>query len=256
MKVTRSVIPNLFTLVNLFCGFASIVHSIEHNYALAAMMIVLGGIFDALDGLMARLTRSSSEFGVELDSLADLATFGMAPSVMVYMIYFNTINPLGMLLAALPALFGALRLARFNVQLVGFDKNFFRGLPIPAAAVTIVSFVYYFYDSSTPELASRSNLIVGGITVLTALLMVSTIKYETIPKFTKAGIAASPWRFSVFLVALTLVLATSGKAIFPLSILYIVFGAIRSFIAVIRGRFASDEDEFDEEEDGTHEFIR
>jgi CDP-diacylglycerol--serine O-phosphatidyltransferase len=258
MKVTRSVIPNLFTVVNLFCGFASIVHSMEHDYAAAAIMIVLGGIFDGLDGMMARLTRSSSEFGVELDSLADLATFGLAPSVMVYTLYFNTLNPLGMLLAALPAICGALRLARFNVQLVGFDKNYFRGLPIPAAAVTIVSFVYFHYDATSPAALQTSNVWLATLTILTALLMVSTIKYETIPKLTKSGIAAHPLQFAVFLIALTLIVATTGKAVFPLCALYILFGAIRSFIGYIRHRLAYTEEDEDvyEEDDSAHELVR
>jgi CDP-diacylglycerol--serine O-phosphatidyltransferase len=254
MKVTRSVVPNLFTIMNLFCGFASIIHSMEHDYSAAIIMIVLGSIFDALDGLMARLTHSSSEFGVELDSLSDIVTFGVAPSVMVYTLYFHTINPPGMLLAALPAICGALRLARFNVQLVGFDKNYFRGMPIPAAAVTLASFIYFHYDSSTPDALQMSNMAVLVITVVTSLLMVSTIKYDTIPKFTRSAIAARPMQFGAFLIALTLVIATLGKAIFPLCVAYIVFGAVRSFIGVIRHRMSNSEEDADEEE-GAHEIV-
>src|ERR1035437_92076 len=106
MKVTRSVIPNLFTITNLFCGFSSMVHTLEGDYKTACIMIVVGGIFDALDGVMARLTNSASEFGVELDSLADIVSFGVAPSLLVYGLCGRFMNPPGMLLAAHPAICG------------------------------------------------------------------------------------------------------------------------------------------------------
>jgi len=247
MKVTRSVIPNLFTISNLFCGFASMVHTIEHNYRLAAIMIVVGGIFDALDGVMARLTKSSSEFGVELDSLADIVSFGVAPSLLVYNAVGAFINPPGMLLSAMPAICGALRLARFNVQLVGFDKDYFRGLPIPSAAFLIVSYVYFYFD------AASANWMLNGtglmsVTIGVSLLMVSTIKYETIPKFSKKSITAHPAVFTAFVAGLTITIATLGAAIFPLMVLYVVVGAVRSGVLYVRRRFDAEEIELDEDE--------
>src|SRR5436305_1351453 len=113
--------------MNLFCGFFAIVKATEGSYQTAAWLIVLAGTFDALDGAMARITNSSSEFGVELDSLADVVSFGTAPAFILYSAYFHNLETIGVMLAALPALCGALRLARFNVQLVGFDKDYFRG---------------------------------------------------------------------------------------------------------------------------------
>src|SRR5438067_7342303 len=113
--------------MNLFCGFFAIVKASERTtpgIRSAAWLIVLGGLFDALDGVMARLTKSSSEFGVELDSLADIVTFGVAPSAILYKAFFFQYPGIGLLLAALPAICGAVRLARFNVQLVGFDKDY------------------------------------------------------------------------------------------------------------------------------------
>jgi CDP-diacylglycerol--serine O-phosphatidyltransferase len=228
IKVTRSVIPNLFTVMNLFCGFLAIVAAADHEYMRAGWMIVLGGVFDTLDGVMARLTRSSSEFGVELDSLCDAVTFGVAPSFLVYQLYFHALNPAGVLIAALPAIAGALRLARFNVQLVGFDKDYFRGLPIPSAALLIVSYVNFFYDSTSAVALARSNAILAVLTVAASLLMVSTIKYDTIPKFSRAGVAAHPIKFAAFVAGLTLAIATRGQAIFPLFVVYIVAGAVRS----------------------------
>jgi CDP-diacylglycerol--serine O-phosphatidyltransferase len=254
MKVTRSVIPNLFTITNLFCGFSSMVHTLEGDYKTACIMIVVGGIFDALDGVMARLTNSSSEFGVELDSLADVVSFGLAPSLLVYGLTGRYMNPPGMLLAATPAICGALRLARFNVQLVGFDKNYFRGLPIPSAAFLIVSYVYFYFDG-----ASDSVLVNGfglmGITIIVSLLMVSTIKYDTIPKFTRKAVAAHPFKFASFVAGLTLAIVTLGKAIFPLMALYILAGAVVSFVTYVRKKTSAEEDPSLFDDESTQEIV-
>src|SRR4030066_426845 len=145
-RLTSSVIPNLFTAINLFCGFLSILSASEGNFNYAAWLIIVAAVFDALDGLVARLTNSSSELGVELDSLSDIISFGCAPSFLIYSTYFHTLEILGIILSSLPLITGGFRLARFNIQLVGFEKTFFIGLPIPTAALTLASFVLAFYD--------------------------------------------------------------------------------------------------------------
>jgi CDP-diacylglycerol--serine O-phosphatidyltransferase len=153
MRVTRSVIPNLFTLANLFCGFAAIVACFEGHLDRAALLIITAGVFDMLDGVVARITRSTSEFGVELDSLCDAVSFGVAPSAMLYQAMFHDWHQWGLLLASLPALAGVLRLARFNIQLTSMeDKLYFRGMPIPAGAFMIVSYLALWLPSeSIPE---------------------------------------------------------------------------------------------------------
>jgi CDP-diacylglycerol--serine O-phosphatidyltransferase len=145
MKITRAVVPSLFTVLNAFCGFLSILNSSQGKIEMAAWFIVLGGIFDSLDGIMARITRSSSQFGVELDSLSDVVTFGAAPSFMVYQAHLSTLGSLGVLMSSLPLVMGSIRLARFNVQLVGFEKDYFKGLPIPAAAIALCAFLLQYY---------------------------------------------------------------------------------------------------------------
>ncbi|HES60210.1 MAG TPA: CDP-diacylglycerol--serine O-phosphatidyltransferase, partial [Caldithrix sp.] len=145
-RVTRSVIPNLFTAMNLFSGFLSILNASEGNYHYAAWLIIVAAVFDALDGAVARLTKSSSELGVELDSLSDIVSFGAAPAFLIYQTYLFSYQPLGVLISASLVLAGGFRLARFNVQLVGFDKNYFSGLPIPISALTISSFILGFYN--------------------------------------------------------------------------------------------------------------
>ncbi|MBC8124554.1 MAG: CDP-diacylglycerol--serine O-phosphatidyltransferase, partial [Candidatus Kapabacteria bacterium] len=182
MRVTRSVIPNLFTLANLFCGFAAIVASFEGRLSQAALLVVMAGIFDMLDGVVARITRSTSEFGVELDSLCDAVSFGVAPSVILYVAFFSHWQQWGLLVASLPALAGVLRLARFNVQLTSMeDKLYFRGMPIPAGAFTIVSYVYLWHSSDILPASWKPWMIVF-VTVLTSLAMVSTVKYDNIPR--------------------------------------------------------------------------
>ncbi len=245
IRVTRSVIPSLFTSMNLFCGFFAIVKAAHGDYSAAAWLIVLAGIFDALDGAMARLTNSSSEFGVELDSLADVVSFGAAPSFILYQAFFQSWETPGVVLASLPALCGALRLARFNVQLVGFDKDYFMGLPIPSAALVLISYLVFYHlpgGSFNPE--SIKPWLLAAITVVVSLLMVSTIRYDTLPKLNKEGIKKSPAKAIGVLVGIIVIIVTKGKAIFPLMALYLLFGIVRHLVAMARRR--GDEDEEDD----------
>ena len=204
----------------------SILASAERDYISAAWLVILAAIFDTLDGFMARLTRSSSEFGVELDSLSDLVSFGVAPSFMIYRIGLHTLGPVGTLSSAMVMVFGGLRLARFNVQLVGFDKEYFRGLPIPSSAIVISSFVFLYYDRATGSI-NVDSMFLPIMAVSLSLLMVSTVRYDTIPKFTKRAIRAHPVKFSVFTISLAIIVITLGKALFWLFILYIVGGLVR-----------------------------
>jgi CDP-diacylglycerol---serine O-phosphatidyltransferase len=232
IRVPRSVIPSLFTIANLFSGFIAVKTAmIDRDFVTAGWFILLGALFDAFDGIMARLTKSSSEFGVELDSLADVVTFGVGPSAIVYTLFFHQFDPIGLLVAALPAMCGAIRLARFNVQLVGFDKDYFRGLPIPSAALLVISYVTFYYLRPSDAI-SQSVYDVGMwlVVISAALLMVSTIKYDTIPKMSKKAIMAHPVRFGVFLSAIILAIVTRGSAIFPLFVLFVLYGIIRSII--------------------------
>jgi len=249
MRVTRSIIPNLFTLANLFCGFGSILASSQGEFERAAMLILLSGIFDALDGVIARLVRSTSEFGVELDSLCDAVSFGVAPSVMLWNVFFYQWLNWGLLLASLPALMGVLRLARFNVQLTSMeDKAYFRGMPIPAAAFTIVSYVLFTHLSGDVSPEWQPALITAMV-VMVSLAMVSTIKYDNMPRPTKRGIRERPVVFVVFLAGLLAALLTKGKAIFPFMVLYMVGGAVRHAIYLIRTGGKDEADDTLEEPD-------
>lgn len=234
MKITRAMVPSLFTVLNIFCGFLSVVHTSNADYGLAAWFIILAAIFDTLDGIMARITRSSSEFGVEFDSLSDVVSFGLAPSFLVYHMHLETLGGPGMLLSAMPMIFGALRLARFNVQLVGYDKDFFKGLPIPAAAVTISSFILKFYDPALGGMSPVHNTLLTPMVIILSLLMVSSIKYDTVPRFSRRGLVQHPLRFTVGVIGVTAIVVTKGSALFPFFIFYVATGPLRTTIQAIQ----------------------
>ncbi len=248
IRVTRSVIPSLFTSMNLFSGFVAIVKATEGEYVVAAWFIVLAVIFDGLDGAMARLTKTSSEFGVELDSLADVVSFGVAPSYILYAAFFHRWEEIGMVIAGLPAICGALRLARFNVQLTGFDKDYFLGLPIPAGALTTISYLVFHHlsDDAIPPVGLRPALITI-ITIGVSLLMVSTIRYDTFPKPSPRAVREAPLKFIVALLGIIAIIVTKGKGIFPFMVLYLVYGIVRQLFHILRHE--EDEETMEEPEE-------
>jgi len=244
--------------MNLFSGFIAIKYAfVDNKFELASLFVVMGGIFDMLDGVMARLTHSSSEFGVELDSLADVVTFGVAPSAILYKVFFYQFGDPGLLLAALPAILGAVRLARFNTQLVGFDKDYFRGLPIPSSAILIVTYVTFFH-LKLPLAERLDDIWMFVVNIGASLMMVSTVKYDVVPKPTKTQIKAHPLKFSIYFVGIVLAIVTKGWAIFPLFALFILYGIVRSLVErikrLIRHRHAAallDEEALEHEERST-----
>jgi CDP-diacylglycerol--serine O-phosphatidyltransferase len=233
MKITRAVVPSLFTILNIFCGFLSLLSTARGEYDMAAWLIVSAGVFDVLDGMMARITKSFSDFGVELDSLCDVVSFGVAPSFLIYTIHLHSLNGLGTLISAMPMAFGAMRLARFNSQLVSYDKDYFKGLPIPATAIMICSFVLRYY---TPDVGLNGDAasLLAPMAVVLSLLMVSNIKYDALPKFSKRGLLQHPLRFTFVVVGITATALTQGMALFPLFVLYIATGPLRYIVQFIQ----------------------
>jgi len=229
-RLTPSIIPNLFTAMNMFCGFLAILSASEGNFNYAAWLIFIAAIFDALDGMVARLTNSSSELGVELDSLSDIVSFGAAPSFLLYKTYFYSMDVWGILISALPLIAGGFRLARFNIQLVGFSKSFFLGLPIPSSALTIASFVLAFYNDGFPK--PISNFITPMILVL-SFLMVSNIRYETLPKISFKSIKEKPYHFIFLIIAVILVALMYIKGLFLAFVFMIVIGIFRHLYKLI-----------------------
>ncbi|NPV12172.1 MAG: CDP-diacylglycerol--serine O-phosphatidyltransferase [Ignavibacteria bacterium] len=230
LRVTKSLIPNLFTVMNMFCGFLSVINSSEGNFYYASVLIILAGIFDALDGLAARITKSASEFGVELDSLSDLISFGIAPAFLIYRIKLHSFLEIGVLISAFYLITAALRLARFNVQLVGFEKTHFSGLPSPIGAMTVASFVLTFYDNSIRNFIGISGFYFVFIAIIIGFLMVSKVRYEAFPKLTREGLKQNLPLTLFMIFSLIIAIASDGKAIVFLLLIYILFGFIRSII--------------------------
>jgi CDP-diacylglycerol--serine O-phosphatidyltransferase len=232
MRITRAVVPSLFTVLNMFCGFLSIVYTGQQDYVLGAWFIILAALFDTLDGLMARITRSASDFGIEFDSLSDVISFGAAPAFLVFAVHLNTLAGLGVILSSMLMIFGGLRLARFNVQIIGFDKEYFTGLPIPSSAITVASFVLMFYDN-TLGLNSVARDFLAPLVVVLSLLMVTRIKYDALPEFTRHGIKKHPWRFMACVAGIVAIVVTRGTAIFPFFVLFVLSGPVRAFSVAI-----------------------
>jgi CDP-diacylglycerol---serine O-phosphatidyltransferase len=247
MKITRAVVPSLFTTLNIFCGFLSILSINQGLFYNGAWFIILAAIFDSLDGVMARITKSSSQFGVELDSLADVVSFGIAPSFMVYQAYLSTLENWGIIIAALPVIFGAIRLARFNVQLVGFDKDYFNGLPIPMQAITVCAFILHYYGDGVGLTGWTGQGLVVLVLVL-SFLMVSHVKYDTIPKMSKRQIKAHPWKMVGLLAGMLIIIFSKGTLLFLMLVLYIVFGIIRFIVQGLTKSLKKNQNELKVEE--------
>jgi CDP-diacylglycerol--serine O-phosphatidyltransferase len=160
----------------MFCGFYSIIASIHGDFTAGAWAIVAAGIFDMLDGRIARLAKATSQFGVEYDSLSDLVSFGVAPGILLYQWALEPYQRLGWLAAFLFVACGALRLARFNVSTNLVPKNYFQGLPIPMAAGMVATFVIF---NQTLDWAGSRHVFVLILTFGLASLMVSTVKFPS-----------------------------------------------------------------------------
>ncbi len=171
-----SILPSLFTTGNLFLGFWAIIRTLEGRFELAAALIGGSIVLDMLDGRIARLTGTSSEFGAQLDSLADAISFGVAPAILVFRWALDELPRVGWLAAFWFAMCGVLRLARFNVQRSGTDMRYFVGLPIPAAAGQVATLIYFMPDPVTDRVGA---LVVTWGLVVVAVLMVSTFRYRS-----------------------------------------------------------------------------
>ena len=222
-KIRRGIyiLPNLFTSLNIFCGFYAVICSIDGRYVAAAVSIIIAVIFDALDGKIARATHTTSKFGVEYDSLADLISFGLAPGLMVYLWVLKHLGRIGWLAAFLFLVCGALRLARFNTHAGTSDNNYFTGLPIPAGAgmsASAVLFCHRFGVSPNPV------FILISLNML-SFLMVSAIKYNSFKKpelFKRMN-------FNVLVASILILIFIAAEpsiALFLMGLLYVFSGPL------------------------------
>ena len=238
-----NVLASFITALSLYLGLASIFFSIREKYDMAAYAILAAVICDMLDGTVARLTKSVSEFGKEFDSLCDLVSFGVAPAVLIYHAYWreeqmagSPEGRTGSIIAIIFVILGALRLARYNVYQAGHRESF-TGLPIPAAGSTIATFVLFtnYWDLNV------AFWVLGPMTLALAGLMVSTVRYPK-DRMKRAFVVAPKNAFRLLAfggiaIAVIHYAATHSVAIvlFPLCVAYVVFGIVDDFMTRMKG---------------------
>ncbi len=224
---SKAIIPNTFTAFNLLSGFFSIIFATRSEFTTASLFIFVAVFFDGFDGFVARMFKTSSRFGVELDSIADIVSFGVAPAILIYFSFLSEYGTWGIVVSSIYLLFGAFRLARFNSQLETIeDKPDFTGLPIPIAALTIAS--YLIYTKPVPHLTPPQDLIALILMLVVSLLMVSNIKYFSMAKIkyinNKAKII-----FSIITILFVISFFLSqAKTVFYFFLLIVISGFINS----------------------------
>jgi len=230
----RVAVPSFFTLTNMLCGFLALTQVLEGAYELACWLIVLAGFFDLLDGITARLTNADSPFGVQLDSLSDIVSFGVAPAFLVYGYVLHAFNPLGMIVAALPALCGAVRLARYNTTTDQTDKESFEGLPIPGQAIALVALVLAAESASWSGFIALDGLrVVLPVVIVLSGLMVSSIRFDAIPTPTLQYVRAHPQKTAAYVLAGVLIVALQERGLLIVLSLYLLHGVGRALYQLI-----------------------
>ncbi len=223
--MSKKYLPSIFTLGNLLCGFLAVINVIEGNLTHAAWWIIIASIFDALDGKVARLTKSASEFGIEFDSIADVVSFGVAPAVLFHTYAFIDTGNLGYFLAFCFCAAGAIRLARFNIKATTGSKRYFTGMPIPAGAVILASFIL-FSENVWGGFGNIDYMV--ALIVITSLVMVSNFKYSVLPRISfskKSDTIKSIWFISYAIV----IAFFPDEVFFPTGILYLLSGPAKHF---------------------------
>jgi CDP-diacylglycerol--serine O-phosphatidyltransferase len=225
------LIPNLFTTANLFCGVFAILAVFDKAYVNAAMAILIATIFDSLDGKLARMTKTTSRFGLEYDSLSDVISFGVAPGFLVYAWGLGEYGRLGWAAVFLYIACGALRLSRFNVKAATMDTKGFMGLPIPAAAALIASLV--ILDDYILHVGKEVRpVVVLSMTYVLAFLMVSSLPYRGLKDIHFRDQTSFSVLVATVLILLVLVVATQVM-IFSLALLYVISGIIEKPVVAL-----------------------
>jgi CDP-diacylglycerol--serine O-phosphatidyltransferase len=234
------LLPNLFTTGGMFAGFYAIIAAINDRFVEAAVAVFVAGVLDGLDGRVARLTNTQSEFGVQYDSLADLVSFGVAPALVVYMWSLESlklVSPLlgkaGWAAAFLYAACAAVRLARFNTQVGVVDKRFFIGLASPAAAGLMMSFVWTFAEQGVDGRAIAPYAL--ALTVVAAVLMVSRIRYWSFKSLPRSDRVPFLW-VPILLGVFVLIAIDPPTMLLAVASLYLVSGPAQWLYGFARRR--------------------
>jgi CDP-diacylglycerol--serine O-phosphatidyltransferase len=231
---TIYLLPNLFTTAGLFAGFYAIIAAANGDFVQASVAVFIAAVMDGIDGRVARLTGTSSEFGVQYDSLADLVSFGMAPALVMYHWSLSALRfdgsvmgRVGWAIAFLYAACAALRLARFNTQVGSVDKRWFIGLASPAAAGLMMSFVWAFADGELGWSGEQLRFVALGVTLVAALLMVSRIRFWSFKGTGEGGARADRVPFFVLLlvpIVIAVLAMDLPRALLAIGIVYALSG--------------------------------
>ena len=232
------VVPSLFTLFNLFFGIWSMVLASRGDFSRAGWYILVGGILDVLDGRVARLSRTGTRFGEELDSLVDVVSFGVAPAFLIYKLEFAAAGPAEWIFCYFYVMAATIRLARFNITQAGHSKRHFVGLPSPAAGITLAT----FYPFTTTDLYQKAfgylprHHTMQLLMILLTILMVSNVRYAALPR---AGVRSVRGLLGLATILLVLVfgILRHDAFFFPLAVAYMAYGVVR---AVFLGFLAED----------------
>jgi len=242
LRTSLSIVPSLFTIGNIFCGYYSIISTLRGQWDYAAILIGIGYILDGLDGRIARLTKTTSEFGLQLDSIADVITFGVAPAILAYNWGFGAsegiegsvarhVHQLGSVASFAFVVCGALRLARFNLQATDTgSKRYFVGLPIPAGAGMIAAIVHFF---KSPTLLIGSALLWSFLILCVAFLMISTVRYSSFKELDVKKARPSLALFGTAML-ISLIYMYSEVMLLGMATVYVSSGLILELVLVVR----------------------
>ena len=243
MKRRRGIylLPNLFTTAALFAGFYAIVAAMHTHFEAAAIAIYVAMILDGIDGRIARLTNTQSDFGVQYDSLSDMASFGLAPALVIYQWSLSGLGKLGWLAAFIYAAAAALRLARFNTQAPSADKQFFQGLPSPPAATLIAGMIWFGVSQGFSD-GSSMLFITFPVTLLAGILMVSNIRYLS---FKQVDLRDKiPFMAGLIIVLVFVFIAIEPPLVlFLISLTYAASGPVLTLVQIRKHRAARKQQE-------------
>ena len=218
------LLPNLFTTASLFAGFYAIVQAMNARYEQAAIAVFVAMVLDGLDGRVARLTRTQSEFGAEYDSLSDMVSFGAAPALIMYVWALQPLGRLGWIAAFVYCAGAALRLARFNTNIDIVDRRFFQGLPSPAAAALVAGFVWIVDDFQIERVEWLRGLACG-LTLFAGVTMVTNAPFYSF-KDINFRRSVPFWAVLIIVLALTLISANPPIVLFGLFVAYSLSGYV------------------------------
>lgn len=237
MKKGIYILPNSVTLCGMFFGFYAIISALHGDFIKSAWAIVIAGVFDALDGWVARLTSSTTKFGIELDSLSDVIAFGVAPAALLYKWALHPFGRIGWAVAFLFVACGAMRLARFNIQMGGAERKSFTGMPIPAAAGFNAALIMFCGEIGWEP---GKNVLILLNTIMLSLFMVSTMRFHSLKEIDLKK--RKPFWLLVFVVLMVALLVMHPEfVLMGMGAIYLSTAIIENSYLLIKNRSAQPE---------------